>query len=111
MTPGAAVLVKERARVTARRRPPLSSISSFRPTKEIDEAAADERHAALSYLDDAWVEAMRDGLDEDCMVHAALFTALRRLVSTYGEEACADYVESLSARIRAGEYTVIGARQ
>ncbi len=89
----------------------MSSISSYRPSKEIAEAASDERHAALSYLDDAWVEAMRDGLDEDCMVHAALFTALRRLVSTYGEDACAEYVESLSVRIRAGEYTVIGPRQ
>lgn len=89
----------------------MSSISPYRPAGQIAEAACDERHAALSYLGDAWTEAMRDGLDEDCLVQAALFTALRTLVSTYGEDACADYVSALAQRIRAGEYTVIRQRQ
>ena len=89
----------------------MSSISPYRPATQIAEAASDERHAALSYLDDAWTEAMRDGLDEDCLVQAALFTALRSLVATYGEEPCADYVGRLVERIRAGEYTVIRQRQ
>lgn len=89
----------------------MSSISPYRPVPQIAEAPSDERHAALSYLDDAWTEAMRDGLDEDCLVQAALFTALRSLVATYGEEPCADYVSRLAERIRAGEYTVIHQRQ
>lgn len=79
--------------------------------RDIDEGASEERFAALSYLDDAWTEAVRDGLQEDCLVQAALFTALRTLVDTYGEEPCARYVESLANRVRAGEYTVIGQRQ
>lgn len=74
---------------------------------DIADMAADDRHVALTYLSDAWVEAVRDGLEEECLVQAALFTALRSLVATYGEEACADFVQGLSDRVRAGEYTVV----
>nr|WP_255683910.1 MULTISPECIES: hypothetical protein [unclassified Xanthobacter] len=72
--------------------------------------AADDRHVALTYLNDAWVEAVRDGLEEDCLVQAALFTALRNLVATYGEEACAEFVERLAERVRSGEYTIASSR-
>lgn len=77
---------------------------------DIADMAADDRHAALSYLNDAWVEAVRDGLEEECVVQAALFTALRNLVANYGEEACAEFVVRLADRVRAGEYTVAGSR-
>lgn len=76
----------------------------------MSDMAADDRHAALSYLNDAWVEAVRDGLEEDCLVQAALFTALRSLVATYGEDASAAYVARLAERVAAGEYTVAGLR-
>lgn len=75
---------------------------------DIADMAADDRHAALTYLSDAWVEAVRDGLDEDCLVQAALFTALRSLVATYGEDASGEFVTRLAERVRAGEYTVTG---
>ncbi|WP_393996606.1 hypothetical protein [Xanthobacter cornucopiae] len=75
---------------------------------DIADMAADDRHAALTYLNDAWVEAVRDGLEEECLVQAALFSALRNLVATYGEEACAEFVAGLAARVRGGEYTVAG---
>lgn len=77
---------------------------------DIADMAADDRHVALSYLNDAWVEAVRDGLDEECLVQAALFTALRNLVANYGEEASAEFVERLADRVRSGEYTVAGSR-
>jgi len=73
---------------------------------DISDMAADERHAALTYLTDAWVEAVRDGLEEDCLVQAALFTALRSLVATYGEDASAEFITRMAERVRAGEYTV-----
>lgn len=75
---------------------------------EIADMAADDRHAALTHLNDAWVEAVREGLDEDCLVQAALFTALRSLVATYGETASAEFVGRLAERVAAGEYTVAG---
>ncbi|MFK8253649.1 hypothetical protein [Ancylobacter terrae] len=78
---------------------------------ETSEAMEDERYAALAYLDEAWNEAVYDGLDEDCLAQAALFTAIRSLVATYGEEAAARFAERLSERIRSGEYTVPLNRQ
>jgi len=78
---------------------------------ETDQAVEDERHAALAYLDEAWNEAVYDGLDEDCLAQAALFTAIRSLVATYGEEAAAGFASRLADRIRAGEYTVPLNRQ
>lgn len=90
----------------------MSSTPNFALHKSmIAEPAIDERHVALTYLNDAWIEAMRDGLDEDCLVQAALFAALRSLVSTYGEEPSADFVAALAERVRTGEYTVVGQRQ
>ncbi|WP_051356959.1 hypothetical protein [Azorhizobium doebereinerae] len=90
----------------------MSSTSNFASYPlNVAEPASDERHVALSYLEDAWTEALRDGLDEDCLVQAALFSALRTLVDTYGEEPTADYVTSLAERVRTGAYTLIGQRQ
>lgn len=81
--------------------------NSVPPLVQIADKAADDRHLALTYLNDAWVEAVRDGLDEECLVQAALFAALRSLVAAYGEEPSAEYVTRLAERVRAGEYTLV----
>ena len=52
-----------------------------------------------------------DGVDDDCMAMSCLFAAFAELVGTYGEEAAAKYADSLSNRIRAGEFTLDIARQ
>jgi hypothetical protein len=71
----------------------------------------EQKRAALGYLWEAWAEARLDGIDDDCLAQACLFTALAELVSTYGEDAAARYAEGLSARIRNGEFTVAPLRQ
>ncbi len=71
----------------------------------------DERRAAFGYLNDAWEEARLDGIDGDCLAQVALFTAINELVTTYGEEAVAQYAGGLSERIRRGEFTIAGNRQ
>jgi hypothetical protein len=71
----------------------------------------DERRAAFGYLNDAWEEARLDGIDGDCLAQVALFTALNELVSTYGEDATAEFVGRLGERIRSGEFTVASHRQ
>jgi hypothetical protein len=71
----------------------------------------EQKQAALSYLWEAWAEARLDGIDDDFLAQAALFTALAELVSTYGEDAAARYAEGLSARIRNGEFTIAPLRQ
>jgi hypothetical protein len=71
----------------------------------------EQKMAALSHLNEAWTEARLDGVDDDCMAQACLFTAFAELVSTYGEDAAAKYADSLSQRIRNGEFTLDRAHQ
>jgi hypothetical protein len=71
----------------------------------------EQKRLALGYLQDAWAEAHRDGIDEDCLAQTALFLALAELISTYGEEAAARYAENLAPRIRNGEFSVELSRQ
>jgi hypothetical protein len=71
----------------------------------------EQKKLALGYVQEAWAEGRLDGIDGDCMAHAALFAAFAELVSTYGEDAAADYAESLAARIRNGEFSIALARQ
>ncbi len=65
-----------------------------------------EKRAALQYVTEAFAEARLDGLDGDCLAHAALFAAFHELVSTYGEDAVATFAENLPSRIRSGGFTV-----
>lgn len=62
--------------------------------------------AALSHLNEAWSEARLDGVDDDAMAQACLFAAFAELVSTYGENAAAEYADTISKRIRNGEFTL-----
>lgn len=71
-----------------------------------EEVTTDARRAALAYLDEAWEEALLDGIAPDCVAHAALFAALKELVMSFGEEATARFVEKLPERIRTGGYTL-----
>ncbi len=65
-------------------------------TGKVDELRSeDERRAAFGYLNEAWEEARLDGIDGDCLAQVALFTAFNELVSTYGEDAAADYADKL----------------
>lgn len=71
----------------------------------------EQKQAALGYLNEAWAEAIHDGVDGDCLAQSSLFIAFAELVGTYGEEAVATFVEGLPKRIRNGEYSVVLARQ
>ena len=71
----------------------------------------EQKQAALSYLYEAWAEARLDGIDDDCMAQAFLFAAFAELVTTYGEEAAARYADTLSARVRRGDFTVQSSHQ
>ena len=71
----------------------------------------EQKQTALSYLNEAWAEARHDGVDGDCLAQASLFTALAELVSTYGEDAVAKFVEGLPARVKNGEFSLKLAKQ
>lgn len=74
-------------------------------------AEQEQKKVALTYLHEAWAEALLDGVEDDCMAQACLFAALAEMVSTYGEEAAARYVEGLANRINNGEFSVDLSRQ
>jgi hypothetical protein len=71
----------------------------------------EQKRVALSYLNEAWAEARHDGVDDDCMAQACLFAAFAEFVATYGEDAAAQYAETLAGKVRNGEYTLDIARQ
>ena len=78
-------------------------------TTDSNQEASPEREqkmAALGYVQEAWAEARLDGIDDDCMAMTCLFAAFAELVGVYGEEAAAKYADSLSNRIRNGEFTL-----
>lgn len=77
-------------------------VSLLEPTTDHGE----EKRAALGYVVEAWTEASLSGIDGDCLAQACLFTAFAELVSTYGEDAAADYAQGLVTRIRNGEFSV-----
>jgi hypothetical protein len=75
----------------------------------LDDAGAEQHRAALAYVTEAFAEAILAGIESDSFAHAALFAALRELVATYGEESVATFADSLSGRLRGGEFST-GAR-
>jgi hypothetical protein len=87
-------------------KPMMHPVPAARPVAEHD-----QKQLALAYLREAWAEARLDGVEDDCLAQACLFTAFAELVSTYGEEAAATFAEGLSGRIRNGEFSVDLARQ
>jgi hypothetical protein len=71
-----------------------------------DSLYADQRRAAYSYVSEAFAEGRYDGIDGDCLAHAALFAAFVELVATYGEDPVAKFAERLAERVKAGEYSL-----
>ncbi len=71
-----------------------------------DAGIAAHKRRALDHLNDAWNEAMAEGVEPEIFAHAALFVAIADLVSTYGEQAVAELAKSLPRRIEALEFTV-----
>jgi hypothetical protein len=66
----------------------------------------EERQVALEYLAEAWNTAEDEGVESLALAHASLFAALATLVKKHGEEATADLIAGLPARIRSGEYNL-----
>lgn len=80
--------------------------ASQQADEEIRAAHKDERLAALSYLSEAWEEALLDGVPPECVAHVALFRAMTEMVISFGEEATAEFADKLGDRIRRGEFTI-----
>ena len=66
----------------------------------------EQKQAALSYILEAWEEAIHAGIEPEMLANAALFAALSDLITIYGEDAVAVMAENLSRRIHHGEFTI-----
>ncbi|MFC0239402.1 hypothetical protein [Rhodopseudomonas telluris] len=86
------------------------SVTTYPPERDL-QADREQKQTALSYLSEAWAEALHDGVDGDCLAQASLFTAFAELVGTYGEDAVAKFVEGLPGRVRNGEFSIALAKQ
>ena len=71
-----------------------------------DLSAADARRAALTYVSEAFAEAVLDGIDVDAFAEAAFCAAFRELVAIHGEDRAIKIAQTLPDRIRAGEFSV-----
>ena len=77
------------------------------PAMDIDTVEIDrQKQQALNLLGDLWDQASDDGVDMDCLSHAALFQALSSLVLAYGEESVAGFCDKLSNRVLCGDYSL-----
>lgn len=68
----------------------------------------DKKGRALKLILDAWDQALTDGADPEVIASVAIYAALADMVDRYGEEAVAEFCESLPARARGGEFTLRG---
>lgn len=71
----------------------------------------DQKRIAVGYVSEAWSDGVAQGVDGDCLAQACLFAAFAELVSTYGEDAAAQFAANLPARIRKGEFSLSRGRQ
>jgi hypothetical protein len=69
-------------------------------------SVSEQKRLALSYLTQAWGDAVAQGVESDVLAHAALFAALSDLVLSYGEDAVAELAASLEGRVRNREFTL-----
>lgn len=75
-------------------------------TGDVETTIAEKKRAAYEMITDAMAEAEAEGIESGIVTQAALFAVLTDLVSTYGEVQVADFVERLTDRVTAGEFTL-----
>lgn len=66
----------------------------------------DGKARALQLILDAWEQAMADGAEPEVVASVAIYAALADMVDRYGEEAVAEFCQSLPERVRRGEFTL-----
>ena len=73
---------------------------------EIDEMIVHEKmQAALEYQNEAWADGMADGIEPEIIADAAIALAMRETIRMHGENGAEAMLESLRARMLAGEFS------
>ena len=84
----------------------MTIATGLAPAATDERSIAEKKRLALSYLSDAWDEALAAAIDPDILANSALFLALSDLVAAYGEEAVAEFARQLPKRIEALEFSI-----
>lgn len=71
----------------------------------------EQKRVALGYITEAWIEAVKDGVDPDNVAVAAFEASLRELVALRGEDAAAAILAEAAPRIACGEFSPHITRQ
>ena len=72
---------------------------------DIDEMIVHEKmQAALEYQNEAWADGMADGIEAEIIADAAIALALRETIRVHGEKGAEALLDSLRARLLAGEF-------
>nr|WP_139317538.1 hypothetical protein [Rhizobium oryziradicis] len=73
---------------------------------EIDDMIVHEKmQAALEYQNEAWADGMADGIEPEIIADAAIALAMRETIRIHGENGAEAMLESLRARMLAGEFS------
>ncbi|MBB4955827.1 hypothetical protein H4S14_003869 [Agrobacterium vitis] len=73
---------------------------------EIDDMIVHEKmQAALEYQNEAWADGMADGIEPEIIADAAIALAMRETIRIHGEDGAEAMLESLRARMLAGEFS------
>jgi hypothetical protein len=73
--------------------------------------ADEQKRVALGYITEAWIEAVKDGIDPDHVADAALEAALREMVALRGEVETVRLLSVFAPRVERGDFTTVTTRQ
>lgn len=71
----------------------------------------EQKRVALDYITEAWIEAVKDGVEPDQVALAAFEASLRELVALRGEECVSDMLSGAVPRVQSGEFSSHITRQ
>ncbi|MCY1664079.1 hypothetical protein ACQKGC_02150 [Allorhizobium pseudoryzae] len=73
---------------------------------DIDDMIVHEKmQAALEYQNEAWADGRADGIEPEIIADAAIALAMRETIRLHGEEGAEAMLDSLRARMLAGEFS------
>ncbi|MBA5724520.1 hypothetical protein [Candidatus Liberibacter sp.] len=74
--------------------------------QDIDTILLHEKmQVAIEYQNEAWADGMADGIEPEIIANAAIILAIRETVRMHGEEKVENLLNSLKARMLAGEFS------
>ena len=71
-----------------------------------DRQTDDQKAVALDLMLDAWDAALGKGVEPEVLASVAIYAALVDMIDRFGQDAVAEFCETLPERVRNGEFTL-----